>query len=391
MLSVPQRPQLIEARERPPVRAAASPGPLQSLALGVVAASDPRAPRAAAPAARRIAAADGSDATAARAAAARKPAAAQLGVGGGDDRPQPVDLKAPRRVPRATPRPPPGTPPAPPRMPLAPPARPPRASSTRKCGSIPAATGWLAKSRLQKPWIVITQAPPMPARQRRAGSEPASARRASSARIRWRSSAAALSVKVKARIASGETPSIADQPAVALDHHPGLAGAGARLDQHVAPAEKDRRRLLGSRSALAHRSSTWLSSSLSGARSRRQIGAKSQYSGQTSWPRSPRRGPGSRRISPARIRATIAAARRRASASVCSKPRRGRPDPSHRGGRRRVRRRPRPRRRPAGAAPRLPRRGGRGRRPGALPSARRPRSGRAEAAALPAPRTSRGG
>ena len=45
-----------------------------------------------------------------------------------------------------------------------------------------------------------------PAARRRARSR-ASARRSSSARIRWRSSAAALSVKVKARIASGETPS----------------------------------------------------------------------------------------------------------------------------------------------------------------------------------------
>ena len=80
------------------------------------------------------------------------------------------------------------------------------ASSTRKRGSIPAATGWPASRRLQKPWIVVTQAAPMPPSSCRAGSEPASARRASSARIRWRSSAAALSVKVKARIASGETP-----------------------------------------------------------------------------------------------------------------------------------------------------------------------------------------
>jgi len=59
---------------------------------------------------------------------------------------------------------------------------------------------------LQKPWIVVTQAPPITLSSSRARSEPTSARRASSARIRWRSSAAALSVKVKARIASGETP-----------------------------------------------------------------------------------------------------------------------------------------------------------------------------------------
>ncbi len=59
---------------------------------------------------------------------------------------------------------------------------------------------------MQKPWIVVTQAPPITLSSSRARSEPTSARRASSARIRWRSSAAALSVKVKARIASGETP-----------------------------------------------------------------------------------------------------------------------------------------------------------------------------------------
>ncbi len=71
---------------------------------------------------------------------------------------------------------------------------------------MPAATGWAARIRLQKPWIVVTQAPPIPLSSSAPRSEPASARRASSARIRWRSSAAALSVKVKARIASGETP-----------------------------------------------------------------------------------------------------------------------------------------------------------------------------------------
>ena len=61
------------------------------------------------------------------------------------------------------------------------------------------------RRRLQKPWIVVTQALPIVPSSSRARSDPASARRASSARIRWRSSAAALSVKVKARIASGET------------------------------------------------------------------------------------------------------------------------------------------------------------------------------------------
>ncbi len=71
---------------------------------------------------------------------------------------------------------------------------------------MPTATGWAESRRLQKPWIVVTQALPSPGSSSRARSDPASARRSISARIRWRSSAAALSVKVKARTASGETP-----------------------------------------------------------------------------------------------------------------------------------------------------------------------------------------
>ena len=81
------------------------------------------------------------------------------------------------------------------------------ASRTRNRGSIPTATGCEARSRLQKPWIVITQALPRPSSSSRARSEPASARSSIAARIRCRSSAAALSVKVKARTESGATPS----------------------------------------------------------------------------------------------------------------------------------------------------------------------------------------
>jgi hypothetical protein len=54
---------------------------------------------------------------------------------------------------------------------------------------------------------------------------------------------------------------VADKAAVALHHHPGLAGAGAGLEQDVAAADLDRRRLLWGRPALAHRSSTSSSSS----------------------------------------------------------------------------------------------------------------------------------
>ena len=81
------------------------------------------------------------------------------------------------------------------------------ASSTRNRGSIPTATGCEESSRLQNPWIVVTQAPPSVSRSSLARSEPASARASIAARIRSRSSAAALSVKVKARTESGAIPS----------------------------------------------------------------------------------------------------------------------------------------------------------------------------------------
>ena len=94
---------------------------------------------------------------------------------------------------------------------------------------------------------------------------------------------------------------LADQPAVAVDHHPGLAGSGARLDQDLgAPSPRSppaaprsaRRSLIARRPLRRPAGST-------GARSRRQIGAKSQNGGQTPWSRRPGRGPGSRSISPA--------------------------------------------------------------------------------------------
>ena len=44
-----------------------------------------------------------------------------------------------------------------------------------------------------------------------------------------------------------------DEARVALDHHPGLAGACARLEQDIAPARLDRRLLLGRRRALDRR------------------------------------------------------------------------------------------------------------------------------------------
>ena len=71
---------------------------------------------------------------------------------------------------------------------------------------MPTATGWADSRRLQKPWIVVTQALPSAGSSSRARADPASDRCSSSARIRWRSSAAALSVKVKASTALGATP-----------------------------------------------------------------------------------------------------------------------------------------------------------------------------------------
>ena len=214
------------------------------------------------------------------------------------------------------------------RRPRGRPGRSPGASRTRKPGSSPAATGWAARSAVAE---AVDRRDPgaadpgqqlaPPARSR------ASARRASSARIRWRISAAAFSVKVKARIASGETPLVADQAAVALDHHPGLAGAGAGLEQDVAAAVVDRRRLLGRRlrggaGDSPPRSSLVLFLVLLVARG--AVAAADRGEGAAGGAdvvaAQARRGPGSRRMSPARMRATISPARRRESSSSSSSP-----------------------------------------------------------------------
>ena len=86
-------------------------------------------------------------------------------------------------------------------------------------------------------------------------------------------------------------PAAPEVPTLDLDQqrvvdHPGgpllvLAGPGTGLDHHLGTGGLDRGALLGCRPPLAHRSSS--SSSLTGstgARSRRQIGAKSQTAGQ---------------------------------------------------------------------------------------------------------------
>jgi len=54
----------------------------------------------------------------------------------------------------------------------------------------------------------------------------------------------------------GRDALVADQPAVALDHHPGLAGAGPGLDHRLGGARLDRRQLLGGRRPLAHRATS---------------------------------------------------------------------------------------------------------------------------------------
>src|SRR4051812_44159058 len=169
------------------------------------------------------------------------------------------------------------------------------ASSTRNLGSMPTATGWAESRRLQKPWIVVTQALPRRGSRPRGRTGPPPAPRPLSAPVPCRTPAGALSGEGEGgggggggappptRRAEGEGEDgvgrgapLADRRAVAVAHHPGLAGAGARLDHDLGGRRLDRGSLLGGWPALAHRSSS--SSSLSGstgARSRRQIGAKS--------------------------------------------------------------------------------------------------------------------
>ena len=94
----------------------------------------------------------------------------------------------------------------------------------------------------------------------------------------------------------GRDALVADEAAVAVDQDAGLAGAGAGLDQDVAAARPRSPRACSavgaSRSLTAPSSSSSSSARRAGARSRRQIGAKSQKAGQTPWPRRPGRGPG---------------------------------------------------------------------------------------------------
>ena len=166
---------------------------------------------------------------------------------------------------------------------------------------MPTATGWAASSRLQKPWIVVTQALPSAGSSSRARSEPASARA-------LELGADPLAQLGRRLVGEGEGEDrvrgdalLADQPAVAVDHHPGLAGSGARLDQDLG-RRRPRSPLAAPRSArrsLIARRPLRRSVGSTGARSRRQIGAKSQNGGQTPWSRRPGRGPGSRSMSPA--------------------------------------------------------------------------------------------
>ena len=110
-------------------------------------------------------------------------------------------------------------------------------------------------ARLQKPWIVVIQArsPSRAARAMSAArSEFAPVRRLSRApadRRRWtrsRSSPAARSVKVKARMRSGRDLVLGHAVAVALDEDAGLPGPGPRLGEDVTVPRRDRGPLRGS-------------------------------------------------------------------------------------------------------------------------------------------------
>ena len=297
--------------------------------------------------------------------------------------------RRPRPSPRAPPRRRRGTRPALRRRPRGRPASASGASRTRKPGSIPAATGWPASSRLQKPWIVVTQAPPIAAQQLR---RPLGARLGPPRQL----GADPLAQLGRGLVGEGEGEDrvggdalVADEAAVAVDHHPGLAGAGAGLEQDVAAADLDRRRLLGGRrarrSSLLHVLVLLVLRGAVAAADRREVaeGGADVVAAQAA--RAGRGRGGCRR------RACGRRSRRRAAARPPAAPRAPRRRP-RRGRRGRSRRGPRPpprRRRRAGAAPRSRAAGGRGRRPAPRPSARRPRAGRAAAAASPAPRTSR--
>ena len=116
-------------------------------------------------------------------------------------------------------------------------------SSTRKRGSTPAAAGFAAISRRQKPWIVemLEDSVSRPRRfsSSRSASSPASAasraRRPQSPRILPRSWSAALSVNVKARIVAHLDSVVDDGRDEALDQDARLAGAGPGLAEDIAP------------------------------------------------------------------------------------------------------------------------------------------------------------
>ena len=123
-------------------------------------------------------------------------------------------------------------------------------SSTTKRGSRPAASGAERSTRAQKPWIVPIHAP---SAARASSDRP---REVNRCRTRSRSSAAAFSVKVSARIAPTGTPSSSTGLDEALDEHGGLARAGVGGEQPRARALGDRRALLGRegrRGERAHR------------------------------------------------------------------------------------------------------------------------------------------
>ena len=116
-----------------------------------------------------------------------------------------------------------------------------RAGAGRSRGSSsPRRARWPARARAARP------RGPRRRRPRRA-----SERRASSIRIRRRISAAARSVKVKARIALELDAVEVDRVAVAGDEHPRLAGAGSGLQKTSRSRGVDRRGLLGRRRAAA--------------------------------------------------------------------------------------------------------------------------------------------
>ena len=108
------------------------------------------------------------------------------------------------------------------------------ASSTRKRGSMPTATGWAESSRLQKPWIVVTQAPPRLGSSSRARSEPLIGAPLDLGPDPLAQLGRRLVGEGEGEDRVGRDALLADQPAVAVDHHAGLAGPGPGLDKDLA-------------------------------------------------------------------------------------------------------------------------------------------------------------